>query len=313
MIEVALALGGGGIKGLAHIGVIRCLEKEGFKIKAIAGTSAGGLIGAAYATGVPLSELEDLVIHVNQAHLFTRSITDGPGLMGLQGLTTILAEFLGQRHFSDLAIPFACTAVDIHTAQEIILNQGYVLDALLATIAMPGVFPPKELYGMSLVDGGVLDPVPVALARWLAPGLPVVAVCLSPKPEGWVNLSPIRIPAKPPIHIPIAVLEQFSRLRIAQAFNIFIKSMDITSRMLAETRMQIEKPDVIIRPEVEKFGVLDEVNASELVNIGEQSVAAALSALANTHSVPNRILRRFRRASLPGKTLVDAQHPAEEE
>jgi NTE family protein len=306
MADIALALGGGGVKGIAHIGVIRRLEQEGFKIRAIAGTSAGGLIGAAYAAGYSPSAIEGIIETINQPRMFSRKSGDGPSLLGLTGATQTLIEILGERRFEDLNIPFACTAVDIKSAQEFILSQGRVVDAILATIAVPGVFPPKELGNASLIDGGVMDPVPVALARWLAPSLPVIAVVLTPVPEGWRLVPPLAktiLPATTPIPLPI--LEQFSKLRIAQALDIFTRSIDITSLMMAELRLQVEKPDAIIRPEVYQYGMLDVVDPHEMIWLGEKATSEALSQINNSLSWHKRMSRLFQRADPPGKLFID--------
>lgn len=304
MAEIALALGGGGVKGIAHIGVIKVLEKEGFKISAVAGTSAGGIIGALLSAGYHSSEMMKVVERLKAPHFFSRSPFDGPSLMGVQGGVQVLTDFLGDRHFDDLAIPFACTAVDLNTSQEIILAHGSLVEAILATIAVPGVFPPRQVGEYTLVDGGVLDPVPVALVRWMAPSSPVLAVCLSPSPEGWATLPDIHVPPTSPIPRPI--LEQVARMRIGQAFQIFIKSYDVTSRMVAELRLQIEKPEVLIRPDVARFGILDDthrINTRELVEMGEAAAKAALPQIHQALSWSNQLSRHFRRTSAPGKVL----------
>jgi len=302
MVDIALALGGGGIKGLAHIGVIRFLEQQGYTIRAIAGTSAGGLVGAMYAAGFKTSEIESIISGIDRNRLFKRERHDGPSLLGLQGLTKALIENLGDRHFTDLLIPFACTAVDLHCDQEVILSQGIVVDAVQATIAVPGIFPPKQIGDSLLIDGGVLDPVPVALARWLAPTLPIVAVCLSPIPEGWSHIPSFHVPASSPIPAPI--IEQFAHFRIGQAFQIFIRSMEATSRMLAELRLQVDHPDVIIRPDVYQYGLLDNVNPEELIRAGEKAAEQSLPEIVKASSWSNQISRRFRRSSLPGKIIT---------
>jgi NTE family protein len=301
MADIALALGGGGIKGLAHIGVIRCLELQGYSIRAIAGTSAGGLVGAMYAAGYEPSEIENIINNVDRNRLFKRDRHDGPSLLGLQGLTETLINILGEHHFTDLKIPFACTAVDLHCDQEVILSQGIVVDALQATIAVPGIFPPKQIGESLLIDGGILDPVPVALARWLAPNLPIIAVCLTPVPEGWAHLPSFHMPASSPIPAPI--IEHLAHYRIGQAFQIFMRSMDTTSRMLAELRLQADHPDVIIRPNVYRYGILDDVIPEELILAGEKAAEQSLPEIIKTLSWSNQISRRFRRTSLPGKII----------
>ena len=301
MKEIALALGGGGVKGIAHLGVIRRLEKEGFTIRALSGTSAGGMIGAVVAAGYSTNQIIDVLRQLDPARLFNRQSGDGPSLLGLQGVSQALVNLLDGRDYSDLKIPFACTAVDIDGAQEIILTEGPVIDAVMATIAFPGIFPPKKIRGLSLVDGGVLDPVPVALARWLAPGLPVIAVCLTPVPEGWAQMSDFHLPQASPIATPL--LEQFSKMRIGQAFNIFARSMETTSRMLSELRLQIDHPDVIVRPDVERYGILDTADVDDLIQQGELAMEQALPEIARLHTLALQIGRRFQRTELHGKVI----------
>lgn len=306
MTDIALALGGGGIKGIAHIGVIRILEKAGFSIRAVAGTSAGGLIGSIYSFGKTPDEIEEIVHNLDQAKLFSRTKEDGPSIMGLGGVVDALSQHLGNATFSDLKIPFACTAVDTRTMQEYILNRGRVSDAVLATIAVPGVFSPKLIGDREFVDGGVLDPVPVALARWLAPSLPIIAVCLSPAPEGWAYMPELNVPVSYPLAQPI--INQITKTRVARAFQIFVRSMDITSHMLAELRLQVDKPDVIIRPDVSRFGILDTVNPQILIHEGELAAMNALSQVQKSLGWTNQLARRFRKAYQPGKLIEESSN-----
>jgi NTE family protein len=302
MTEIVVALGGGGIKGVSHIGVLACLEQAGYQIKAIAGTSAGSIVGALYAAGQSPNQIRDLIDNVDQGKLFGRLPNDGPSLLGVAGLNDALNQILAGKTFAELNIPFACTAVDLHTAQEVILNSGSVLEAVMASSAFPGIFPPRIVGKAMLVDGGVLDPVPVAVARWLCPGHPVIAVCLSPQPEKWAQLIPPSIPNNSPIPRPI--YDQLSKLRIAQSFGIFSQSMDIISRMIAELRMQVEKPDVIIRPDVEKFGLLDKINPIELVLEGELATTKLLPEIKRTKTLLPSITRALLGAAqLPGKKM----------
>lgn len=305
MKEISIALGGGGIKGIAHVGVLRKIEEAGFTIKAIAGTSAGGLVGAIYAAGFSTDEIEKIILQIDQGNLFHRHRDDGPAIMGLHGVAETIAQLLGNKTFNELKIPFACTAVDLHRMREVILTEGRVVDALLATIAMPGIFPPKEIGSSFLVDGGVLDPVPVAVARWLADNVPTVGVCLSPPPEDWANLPPFTVPPSSPI--PAVIIDQFSRLRIGQAIKIFIQSIDITSRMIAELRLKVDQPDVLIRPELDRFGTLDKVNPAELITEGEIATAAALEDINRSFSFRSSIQRRLRKSSLPGDLLAGVE------
>ncbi|RMF45098.1 MAG: patatin-like phospholipase family protein, partial [Anaerolineae bacterium] len=262
-MELALALGGGGAKGHAHLGVLRCLEREGYHIKAIAGTSAGGIIGACYAAGYTPDELVDYFQQVDQSSLYGRRPEDGPSLLGIAGLNHIFEELLGERTFDDLRIPLVLTAVDLNTGCEVLLREGRVRDAVLATMAIPGVFPPQEWNGALLVDGGVLDLVPVAPVRALAPELPIVAVTLSPPPQAARNLPAMLTPPSNPI------VEYFVRTRVAQAFNIFARAINVSNAALAELRLEVDHPDVLLRPDVGDIGVLDFVNVAEMARRGE--------------------------------------------
>ncbi len=308
MPDVAVALGGGGIKGLAHIGALRGLEKLGLKVKAIAGTSAGGIFGAVAAKGIPLDEIEQRVIHLDQNEFFKLSFSNTPALLDFSGFASVLVEMLGRSSFEELPVPFACTAVDIKSYQEVIISRGKLLDAVLATIAIPGVFPPKEMGDCVLVDGGVLDPVPVSVVRWLAPTLPVVAVVLSPSPEGWAH---VPSPGLESVSmLPRPVVEKFSKLKITQMLNIYTTSMDISARMLTELRLQIDKPEVILRPKVDKFNILDKVDASELIQLGEEAVNEAKDEILRSLNWPQAISRYFRKVDLPAR-LVSTDEPDE--
>jgi NTE family protein len=294
-MDVVLALGGGGIKGIAHIGVIAALEKAGYHVRAIAGTSAGALVGALYAAGQSTQQISELVTNLDRSHLFSRLPQDNPSLLGLSGMIKALSSVLGDKTFSSLNMPFACCAVDINTYQEFVLHRGRVLESVLASSAVPGVFPSQQFGKASLIDGGVLDPVPVSVARWLAPDLPIVASVLSPVPNSWSELHDSNFPIPSPL--PDAIMSQVSRLRMAQAFQIFVQSVDISSRMLTELRLQVDKPDVIVRPEVHQYGMLDNVAASILMQLGEQAVENSLPDLTRATSWANQLSRRLRRST----------------
>jgi len=272
-VDITLALGGGGSKGYAHIGVIRALEKEGFNIRGIAGTSAGGLTAAIYAVGFSPDEILEKAGQIRQDTLY--GFGRGLGILGTKGIQQALSHFISDETFLDLRIPCALTAVDIRDKQEINLQEGKLLDALLATIAFPGIFPPKVWGEHLLVDGFVLNPIPVKVARSLAPNLPVIAVSLTPDPSKWKEISTWgEVPANP-------LLRPISRLRVAQAFEIYLQSMDMTSHMLGEVRLEIEKPEIIIRPNVRHIGQLDRVDPREVALLGDEAVIESRQEIKN--------------------------------
>lgn len=291
-MDIALALGGGGTKGIAHIGVISELENNGFHICAIAGTSAGGLVGSVYAAGYTPLEILKAVQGMDMENLYRRRPDDGPSIMGIAGLVDSLTVLLGKKTFADLKIPFACTAVDINTQREIYMQEGLVMEAILATMAVPGILPPRQIGKALLVDGGVLDPVPVILARKLAPNLPIIAVALQPPPEDWDKL-----PETTPIPIP-SMLQGFARLRWGQALRIFAQSMDINSRMVVELRLKIDRPDVIIRPDVNQKGFLEIPDPLDMMEAGKQAALKSIPAIKLSASWQGK-MRRFLRPITP--------------
>ena len=286
-MNITLALGGGGAKGNSHIGVIRRLQIEGFKIEAVAGTSFGGVVAVFFALGYSPDEIEELFSSLDQKELYGHSESEGPSLLGLDGATKWLNETLGDRTFADLKLPCILTAADLGTASEILLSEGPLVDAVLATIAIPGIFPAKLTGDFELVDGGALDPVPVAPARSLKPDLPVIAVVLS---------SPMGKPAQTwniplPDYLPQTLISRISKMRYTQALDVFLRSLDMVSRAVTEYRLEVDKPDIIIRPVVTDIDTLDSVDVHMVARKGEEAVEAVLPELKKIFAWQNRLRR----------------------
>jgi NTE family protein len=284
-MEITLALGGGGAKGNAHIGVIRRLEKAGFRVRGVAGTSFGGLIAVLYALGNSPDKIEELFASADQTQFYGHLPNDGPSLMGLAGVTRLFEQTLGDAKFADLKLPCVLTAVDLKSGNEVLLSKGRLVDAMLATIAIPGIFPPRYIDGLELVDGGTLDPVPVAPARMLAPRLPVVAVVLT---------TPMGVPAQS-WRLPFEkywagriLSSLLSRMRYDSVWDIFSRSLDITSRAVTQYRLQVDRPEVIIRPQVHHIDTLDIVDVHEVARQGEAAVEVALPQLRSLFTFRNR-------------------------
>jgi NTE family protein len=281
-MDITLALGGGGAKGNSHIGVIRRLEKEGFRIRGVAGTSFGGLVAVFYAMGYSAEQLEELFSSVDQTQFYGHSPNDGPSLIGIAGVTRLLEETIGDRTFADLKLPCVLTAVDLKSGKEILLSKGRLVDAILATSAMPGIFPARHLDGLELIDGGTLDPVPVAPARRLAPRLPVVAVVLT-LPVGGVPPQTWSLPFDR--HWGGMLLSRLlSRTRYTTLWDIFSRSLDITSRAVTQYRLEMDRPEIIVRPQVFDIDTLDIVDVHTVVKKGEEAVEAVLPELRNLYS-----------------------------
>jgi NTE family protein len=289
-MDITLALGGGGSKGNSHIGVIRRLEKEGFRVRAVAGTSFGGLIAVLYALGYSPDEIEERFASADQSQFYGRTPNDGPALLGLAGVTRLLEASLGDKTFADLKLPCVLTAVDLKSGKEVLLSQGRLVDAMLATIAIPGIFPARHIDGLELVDGGTLDPVPVAPARSLAPRLPVVAVVLT-MPMG-VPAQTWRLPLQK-YWIGRIVSRVLSTTRYDSVWDTFARSLDITSRAVTQYRLEVDRPEIIIRPQVYDIDTLDVVDVREVAKRGEAAVDAALPQLRSLFTWRNRWRRSF--------------------
>lgn len=296
-MKITLALGGGGVRGVAHIGVLRALENHGFKVKAIAGTSAGGLVGAVYAAGFSTEEIEAAVKELDKNRSFYRHSSDQPSLLGLSSVAKKLSALLADCTFDDLDIPFAATAVSLYSGKEIILHKGKVIDAVMATIAVPGVFPSQEIGGRVLVDGGVLDPVPVRLARWMKPDLPVVAVMLHKAPEDW---SGEETPFPLPIPGPAPIVERLAKLRPVQAFKIFTRSIDVASKHLTELTLKLYEPEVIIAPRVGNIGLLQNINnIEEIIQLGIAATEETMRQIKAEANWVKRLQRKVKHRVLP--------------
>ena len=288
-MDITLALGGGGAKGNAHIGAIRRLEKEGYRIRSVAGTSFGGLVAILYASGLTPDEMEEVFTSTDQGSLYARDSRDGPSLLGLSGVRKLLDALLGDKTFDDLKIPCAVTAVDTKTGSEVVISEGFLRDGVLATIALPGIFPPLRLNDWELMDGGVLNPVPVTVARMLSPDLPIIAIVLN---------DPLDIPVRTysipfPSMFPKPITDRIYRLHVAQAYDIFMRAVDLSSRAVAHYRLLADAPDIIVRPHVHHLELLDKVIVKDVAMLGEIAVEEILPELKKVTSWPSRMNRRL--------------------
>jgi NTE family protein len=287
-MDITLALGGGGSKGNSHIGVLRRLEQEGFRIRGIAGTSFGGLVAVFYTLGYTPDEIEEIFAARDQTQLYGHAPNDGASLLGLAGTAAWLEDVIGERTFSDLKVPCILTAADLNSGREVLLSEGSLVGAILSTIALPGILPVRRIGDLELVDGGTLDPVPVAPARSLALRLPVVAVVLT---------IPMGVPAQTwniplPEYLPLRLIARVGRMRYGEVLDVFLRSLDMVTRAVTEYRLQVDKPDIIIRPQVNDIDTLDVVDVHEVVRKGEQAVDAVLPEL----KLLMKWQRRWRRA-----------------
>jgi NTE family protein len=189
MKKVGLALGGGAARGLAHIGVLGVLEKEGIPVDMIAGTSAGAAVGALYAQGKSAGRIKEVALDTGWRRLVSLIDLALPRSGFIEGtkIKNLLKSIIGDISFSDLKIPLSCVATDIRSGEEVVINDGSVLEGVRASISIPVIFTAVKWRGRYLVDGGLVNPVPVSTVRKMGADF-VIAVNVIP-PMG-VRLQP---------------------------------------------------------------------------------------------------------------------------
>ncbi|MHC2993972.1 MAG: patatin-like phospholipase family protein [Candidatus Atribacteria bacterium] len=182
-LKFGLALGSGSARGMAHIGVIQVLEAYHIPIDMIAGTSIGSVVGSVYATGASVEQMREAALSMKRGKTISLMDPTLPrsGLLSGNRVEEILNEIaLKDKNFDDLKIPFATVAIDVKTGAKVILNQGSVIKAVRASISIPGIFTPAKYQDYFLVDGGVVDPVPVDLVQKMGADI-IIAVSLTEK------------------------------------------------------------------------------------------------------------------------------------
>jgi predicted acylesterase/phospholipase RssA len=182
--KIGYALGGGAARGLSHIGVLKVLEKNNIFPDIIAGTSIGALIGALYASGTKIDDIEQFALRLDLKRLVLLADVTIPtsGLIGGKRIISLLKSILGDLTFDQLKCDFACVATDINTGEQVVLKEGSLLDAVRASISIPGIFSPIRIKGHYLVDGGLVNEVPVSVCREMGAGY-VIGVNVIPEPS----------------------------------------------------------------------------------------------------------------------------------
>lgn len=237
-LKVGLALSGGGVRGLAHIGVLKVLEREGVPIHFLAGTSAGGLVAAAYAAGRSAQELEQEALQMTTPRrmiTLVERIRPWRGLLSGDKVRDYLAQWLGELTFDQLQVPLALLAVDLNKGRKVVLREGSVPDAVRATIALPGLLRPLEMGDQTLVDGGLLDNLPADVVRQMGADV-VIAVDVSTDMQA-VAFFAEEMQRRP--LVPDALMDTVTILWRS----VGLVMEEINRRILEET-----PPDLLIRP-----------------------------------------------------------------
>jgi NTE family protein len=258
--KIGLALSGGAARGLAHVGVLDVLQKEGIPIDMIAGTSAGAVMGAVYASGQDTGKMIEQALDTRWKRIpMIDPSFPKTGFIKGRKIKNLLSSFLGGNiKFSDLKIPFACVATDIDTGEEVVINSGSVPDALRASISIPGIFTIVKWEGRYLVDGGLSTPVPVNVVKHMGSDF-VIAVNVNPHVSDRMGKSnKIRAEAHKEPHI----------------FQVIMQSIYITTYAVA--LHSLKAADVVIEPDLGHIGAGDFQKAQELVTLGQQAAREAI-------------------------------------
>ena len=252
---LGLALSGGGIKGFAHLGVLRALEEQDIRVDYLAGTSMGGLVAGLYGAGVPL---DDLTAFAAKLKIMDMASPDRSwrGFFDQRKLAGILASLLGRDDvaFEELGIPVSVVATDLTTAEAVVLDSGPLIPALLATSALPLFFAPVEHQGRCLADGGVLNNVPFDVARAMGASR-VLAVAFDTTVKLDLGKAPVTQDRRGPS---LGALRRFRghTPEWRQPFLIAEASMGMMQQLIDTARLEACPPDVYLRVPMDKIGLL---------------------------------------------------------
>ncbi len=248
-VKIGLALGSGGMRGLAHVGVLKVLERENIPIDCIAGCSIGSLIGALYCAGLKPDVIFKLAKHIKRRH-WLDFIVPKMGLIAGDRVLDTIRILTKKKSFADLDIPLAIVATDLLQGKEIVFNEGEVAAAVRASISVPGVFVPFQYQGMLLVDGAVLSPTPIDIVRKMGAEI-VIAVDLA---------------------------HQEINSKIDNIFDVIIQSIDIMERELFASR-QKQLCDILISPNTAHISPSAFDSVDECVSLGEIAAVQVLPQL----------------------------------
>ncbi|MCE9597013.1 MAG: patatin-like phospholipase family protein [Spirochaetia bacterium] len=264
----ALCLGGGGARSFAHIGVLEVLEENGIEFDAVAGTSMGAVIGAAYCTGI---RAEDIEYQVRRLLPTASSILDRrlPLVSFFSGnkLNRVLLRFFGNTRFEDLKLPFFCNSADLNSGRNIVFDKGYLATALRASVSLPGVFPPLRLGEYALVDGAVLNNLPGDILR--ARGFPVV-----------LGINVTSLEDKMPVDFGVRSSKGWLRgireyFAIPPILKIINRSITMESRELLKLRLG--DFDYLLSPDVTGFDTFDFDRKQAIIEAGRSIARAKIS------------------------------------
>jgi NTE family protein len=289
--KIGLALGGGSARGWAHIGVIRTLAEAGIVPDRVCGTSIGALVGAAYVDG-DLDRLEQWTKSLTlQTVVGFLDFSFGSGLIKGEKLIEFFRSHFIDVPISELPLPFAAVATDLQSGREVWLQEGMVSDAVRASIALPGLFTPAGHEGRWLVDGGLVNPVPVSLCRAMGADL-VIAVDLNSDIVGKHLRKARASKAAAPGNLEGAGESMLARIQSGMAtlgiagpkaadnrpsmLEVLASSINIMQQRITRSRLAGDPADVLIAPRLAEFGLMEFHRAAIAIETGSRAAKQAL-------------------------------------
>lgn len=292
--KIGIALGGGGARGFAHIGVLQALEAAGIDCDVVSGTSIGALVGAIYASG----NIDKLVVASTRIKLTDIPLLLSPawstaGMFSGKNALEMLNEFVSVELIEQLPKPFAAVSADLNNAEIVIASHGDLRTAIRASIAIPGVFTPVCQGPRLLVDGGTLDPVPVEAARRLGADV-VIAVDLFgayPLQDPLLYTAPSLLERFPAVTTALGYLRSLSSKigrsgaapalepdegAIPNIIEMVERTLAVSQQHLTRLRLREHPADVVIAPAVSEVGLLDFHRGSPIIEIGRRAAEQAL-------------------------------------
>jgi len=309
--KIGLALGSGSARGWAHIGVVQALEESGIRVDCVAGTSIGALVGAVYASG-RIDALKAVVLGLDRKQILRLFDIVFPksGLIHGKKVADFLRSYVQTGNIEQLPVPFSTVSTDLVTGSEVVGREGNVIEAVRASISFPGIFTPVIRNGMVLVDGGLVNPVPVSVVRDMGADF-VIAVDLNHDIVGTKIKKIKRASARSagretgqPSAEKTKMLDALSkrvgildRLGLAQArqwdakdplpniFEVLLTSISIMENQITATKLKADPPSLLIRPNLGHIRFLEFNRAREAITEGYRETRSQLGALI-TKGVP---------------------------
>lgn len=244
--KIGLALSGGAVLGAAHVGVLRALEEFHIPIHYVAGTSAGALIAAFCAFNKPWSEIEEIALDLNWLEISALSLSK-MAVLSNDKLANLVKEYIGDVNFNQAKIPLAMIATDISTGEKVILKEGSVANGVLASTCIPGVFKPHKIAGRLLVDGGLVENVPIT---------PLIEMGAD-------------------FIIAVDLIAGYSHKMPTNFVEVLLNSLDFT--ITASTKLQTQAADVLIKPDLSPFNKIDAHQTGALIEKGYEAARKELS------------------------------------